>query len=110
MEQHVVETSAPRQAEAQSPGPVASSRLPQTPPRGSERRRHWLQLYCRVLIVLHLLFLYALSIGPLFWWWFDAQYIDGSPLLKAFYQPLLWACQFKPIGDAVNWYINLWIL
>lgn len=72
--------------------------------------RPWLQVYCRLLIGLHLFFVYALSIGPMFWLWFDAQYIDGSPLLKVFYQPLLWACQFKPIGDAVNWYINLWIL
>jgi hypothetical protein len=55
--------------------------------------------------------LYTLSIGPMFWWWFEASYLDGPKWIFVFYLPLLVACEYiGPFGDFVNWYINLWIL
>ena len=57
-----------------------------------------------------LLVLYVLSIGPMFWYWFEAIHGDGSKYIAAFYTPLLYACEIDPIRDFVNWYIDLWIL
>lgn len=55
--------------------------------------------------------LYTLSIGPMFWTWYEANYLDGPKWIAAFYFPLLVACDvIGPFGDFVNWYINLWIL
>lgn len=60
--------------------------------------------------VLFLLALYVLSIGPMYWHWFGAMHVDGSPYVAAFYMPLLYACEVDVVGDVVNWYIQLWIL
>ncbi|WP_417378565.1 hypothetical protein [Gimesia sp.] len=56
------------------------------------------------------LFLYVLSIGPLFWQWYASFNSLSSPFFAAFYTPLLLACDLiPPLADGVNWYINLWI-
>lgn len=60
--------------------------------------------------ILVFLTIYTLSIGPMFWHWYAGVHADGSKLVVAFYMPLLYACEIEPIGDFVNWYINLWIL
>jgi hypothetical protein len=55
--------------------------------------------------------IYTLSIGPLFWIWFDARYVDGPKWISRAYLPLAIACDLIPyFGTWVNWYINLWIL
>jgi hypothetical protein len=55
--------------------------------------------------------LYTLSIGPMFWYWYEANYLGGDPWIAAFYWPLVFVCDHvEPYGDMVNWYINLWIL
>ena len=68
------------------------------------------RFYCRLLTFSYVWLLYALSIGPMFWHWYDSKYLGASELVAMFYEPLLWSCEIKPIGRAVNWYINLWIL
>ncbi len=58
-----------------------------------------------------ILVLYVLSIGPMFWYWYEAMYVGGSIFVLAFYQPLLFACQKNKFVHAfVNDYIDLWIL
>ena len=58
-----------------------------------------------------LLLVYVLSIGPLFWWWFEAVHVGGSQWLVLFYLPLALASDLiPPFGALLNWYINLWIL
>jgi hypothetical protein len=47
----------------------------------------------------------------MFWWWYEANYLDGPRWIAAFYLPLLIVCDtISPFGDLVNWYINLWIV
>jgi len=54
---------------------------------------------------------YTLSIGPMFWMWYEANFLDGHRWIAAFYFPLLYACErIEWFGNLVNWYINLWIL
>jgi len=57
-----------------------------------------------------LLLVYVLSIGPMFWYWYESMYLGGSELIAKFYFPLLWTCQNDFIRDCVNRYIELWIL
>lgn len=57
-----------------------------------------------------LIVLYVLSIGPLFWVWHEAYYMDGNKWIVLFYMPLLLACEIDPVGELVNWYIGLWIV
>jgi len=66
-----------------------------------------LRVYCRLLIMCTL---YVLSIGPMFWYWYDARHMgQGSRAVVYFYGPLAVACEnFKPLDDWVAWYINLW--
>lgn len=54
---------------------------------------------------------YTLSIGPMFWFWFEAVYAGGPRWISRLYVPLVLACYYVPwFGDLVNWYINWWIL
>ncbi|MDX1966373.1 MAG: hypothetical protein SFV23_04295 [Planctomycetaceae bacterium] len=54
---------------------------------------------------------YTLSIGPMFWTWFEALHFENNPVVLGFYMPLVLACDFcPPFGWLVNWYVNLWIL
>ena len=55
--------------------------------------------------------LYALSIGPMYWRWYEAVYASGSSWVVAFYYPLwVLAGVFPPLGHFLNWYVRLWIL
>jgi len=56
------------------------------------------------------LILYVLSIGPMFWIWYEAHYIGGSKWIAAFYEPLRRATQIPLFRDLINDYINWWIL
>ena len=56
------------------------------------------------------LVLYVYSIGPMFWLWYEAENMGGSPVLRAFYTPLKLLC----LGSAafenfLNRYISWWI-
>lgn len=54
--------------------------------------------------------LYVLSIGPLYWKWYSAKYVEGAALLAAFYEPLWFLAGWIPgFGEWLNWYVRLWI-
>lgn len=75
------------------------------------RRSAWRRLEAFAERMFILWALYVLSIGPMYWQWVNAKYVDGPVLLAAFYEPL-WivssAC--PPLGEWINWYVRLWIL
>jgi len=52
---------------------------------------------------------YVLSIGPMFWHWYEAQNMGGWPILRVFYAPLQLACYFPFVEKWLNRYISLWI-
>lgn len=89
-----------------SSAPLVTTEPRSSPPLGRGRR------FRRYLWRLVLFWtVYTLSIGPLFWAWFESVYLEGSPLIFAFYLPLLLTCEFIPWwGWIVNAYVNLWIL
>ena len=54
--------------------------------------------------------LYLFSIGPMYWIWLEAKYVDGNYYVAALYEPLWRLCGVFPfLGDWVNWYVRLWI-
>ena len=74
-------------------------------------RFNWRRFYWQFAIYL---VLYVLSIGPMYWRWHVAMHLSNpslaDTLIVQFYQPLLFACEIGFIRDAVNAYINWWIL
>ena len=56
------------------------------------------------------LLIYVLSIGPMYWQWYEARYMHGSTWVLFLYEPLHQACRIQFIADFVDWYIDLWIL
>ena len=54
--------------------------------------------------------LYVLSIGPLFWYWYESAYVGGSKFLFVLYYPLMKACENETIRYFINRYIDWWIL
>ncbi len=81
------------------------STLAPVPPR--PRSRFWsitLQLVITWVV-------YVLSIGPLYWQWFQGKYVSGPTIVAAFYEPLWLLCGWiPPLGRFVNWYVRFWIL
>ena len=54
------------------------------------------------------LLLYVLSIGPMYWKWYEARFVGGNYWIVAFYEPLVQAQRVQPVGDFLDWYIELW--
>ncbi len=53
---------------------------------------------------------YVLSIGPMYWPWYNAKYVEGPLIIAAFYEPLWLLAGWVPaIGDALNWYCSFWV-
>ena len=78
---------------------------PKTSPpstKGSFRRA----IIRRVKIFTVLFVLYVLSIGPMFWTWYESKYLNANPWVALFYEPLL----FLTAIPFINAYINWWIL
>lgn len=55
------------------------------------------------------LILYVFSIGPMFWYWYEAENLGGNPLLRVIYAPLRLLCVIPQLEDWLNNYINWWI-
>lgn len=56
-----------------------------------------------------LFLLYVLSIGPMYWRWYSSKFVNGSPYVAAFYEPLWRLTQrFDWFGEWVDFYIRLW--
>ncbi len=68
---------------------------------------YWIGLLQRTFLLLSI---YVLSIGPMYWQWYDGKFVTGSPIIAAFYEPLVIAASYmSPFGEWLDWYINLWI-
>lgn len=80
--------------------------------RKSARPPTWTQWCLRLLRQTVITFtLYTLSIGPMFWHWFEAVNVNGSHWVAVFYAPLALLCDLIPaFGWLVNRYIEWWIL
>jgi hypothetical protein len=65
------------------------------------------RVYNRLLIFL---VVYVLSVGPLYWYWFDSKFFrDISPFFARLYNPLDKFCEICPaFSDWLGWYISLW--
>jgi hypothetical protein len=68
-------------------------------------RRRWTRSV-RVTIAI---ILYVLSIGPMFWYWYEAENMGGNPLVRVVYAPLRFLCLIPQVEDWLNNYINWWI-
>ena len=53
--------------------------------------------------------LYVLSIGPMFWYWYEAENLGGNPLVRVAYAPLRLLCAIPQVETWLNNYINWWI-
>lgn len=53
-----------------------------------------------------------ISIGPMFWTWYESVYFpEGSLWVNKFYAPLVFLCdRIGWLRTLVNWWINWWIL
>ena len=84
----------------------------ENPPLWFRFMRYLRQLAFRLLVYLvAYLVISILTIGPFFWYWFEAQYINGPTWIAKFYAPLVFLCdRIGPLGWLVNQYVNWWIL
>ena len=89
---------------------AATADSPRLPPL-VRFRRYLQQLVIRVLIYLLIYLVVSIvTIGPCFWFWFEATYVNGPRWVAKFYAPLLWICdRFWPLSWFVNHYVNWWI-
>lgn len=69
-------------------------------------RRRW----PRSVRALILLVLYVLSIGPMFWHWYEAVNMGGYRFLRVVYAPLQLLCAIPQIEGWLNRYIVWWIV
>jgi hypothetical protein len=86
--------------------------MDQQPPVSIRIKRYLKRFAIHVVIYLAAYLTIAiLTIGPMFWCWFEAVYLNGSIWVAKFYAPLLWLCDHCDwLSDLVNGYINWWIL
>jgi len=66
----------------------------------------------RILIyILAYLFISIVTIGPCYWYWFEATYANGPRWIAKFYAPLKWLCDhWEFLSQLVNQYVRWWIL
>ncbi len=83
-----------------------------SPAAAEWRRRTWTEWLLHSMLQMVLVFCcYTLSIGPMFWYWFEATHVDGPEWIALVYAPLALLCDLvPPFGWFVNRYIDLWIL
>jgi len=68
----------------------------------------WLEGFVERMFILFCL--YALSIGPMYWQWVEARYVNGFSLIAAFYEPLrILSETFPLLGKCLNWYLTFWV-
>ena len=60
--------------------------------------------------LVYLMLLYVLAAGPLYWQIYEACLMDGSPVLRVLYYPLLLACEHSDyVSNFLHWYADLWV-
>ncbi|MHC4877910.1 MAG: hypothetical protein ACYTGL_15740 [Planctomycetota bacterium] len=82
----------------------AESAEPSSAASATKRRR--VPIWLRVIVFSTC---YVLSIGPMFWVWYDAEHVTGNPLIRVFYTPLRLLCAIPLVEEWLNRYINWWI-
>ncbi|NQV27294.1 MAG: hypothetical protein HQ518_23350 [Rhodopirellula sp.] len=55
------------------------------------------------------LIVYVYSIGPMFWYWYEAENLGGNSLVRVVYMPLRLLCAIPPFENWLNNYIKWWI-
>jgi hypothetical protein len=76
----------------------------------SDRKDLKVRILKRTIIALNVLVFYVLSIGPMFWMWYEAENLGTTPFLRIVYAPLRALCYYEPIETWMNDYINWWIV
>jgi hypothetical protein len=71
----------------------------------SKLRQRWPKSVRVAIVVI----LYVFSIGPMFWFWYEAENMGGNPLVRVIYVPLRLLCVIPQVEDWLNNYINWWI-
>ena len=85
--------------------PTLDSGAPPVESDEEKPRRRWPSVVRAVVG----LCLYVFSIGPMFWYWYEAENMGGNFLIRAFYMPLRLLCAIPIVQDWLNQYINWWI-
>lgn len=99
------------------PATETSSRSDQSPGDKSrvaakpvKRRTLAQEIRRRVIFWSITLVVYVLSLGPMYWTWFDAKYNEGSPWIAVIYEPLYIVSEWcPPLARLIDWYLRLWI-
>ncbi len=97
---------------APSPPRLAQQQASQPASHSQEHEEYTWGGYLRFLAQRVFLYsaLYVLSIGPFYWQWYGSRFVGGSPIIAAFYQPLVILAEWiPPFRDWIDWYVNLWI-
>lgn len=90
--------------------PAAVSLTSGEPVRTPTRFTVWTFVKYVALQVVIFLGLYVLSIGPMFWHWYDGRNMETNSPVAFFYEPLyLLAGWCEPFGEFMNWYVDLWV-
>ena len=79
---------------------------------GQPKRRRTLRQEIRRRIVATAVgfVLYVLSIGPMYWTYYDAKYNTGPLWIAVIYEPLFYLCLFiPPLSWIVDAYVMWWI-
>jgi hypothetical protein len=104
-----MDSKTPTSNAERSPAPIATGQELPTVKRPKRSWRYFFRdifLYVAVYVVVS-----GVSIGPLFWVWFGAVYVDGPKWFARLYLPLAFLCEiFPPLGWLVNTWVNWWIL
>jgi hypothetical protein len=85
---------------------TASNAEKQPKPKGWFRRA----ILLRIKVFAVFFVFYTLSIGPMFWTWYQSKYLSGSPWVALFYEPLLLLTSIPWFRDLINWWVDWWIL
>lgn len=94
-------TSSAEQPSGSPPHPARDGAArPRCDRRRTSPRRLWAVL----------LALYVLSIGPMYWVWYEAVFVNGSRWIAAFYQPLRLIASLPIVGRLIEDYIYMWIV
>lgn len=77
-------------------------------PSGNQSNPLWKALWIRAQILFWVFLVYCLSLGPMYWTWYQSKYIGGSPWVAVFYEPLLRLTAIPLFRDWINWYLSFW--
>lgn len=74
------------------------------------QKKLWPEIRKRLIAAVVFFVVYVLSVGPLYWTWFNAKFNTGSAWFAVVYEPLYQMCAIcPPLGRVVDAYIGLWL-